>query len=65
METESYERCECIGETEKAIKVVIPGLERLHYWIPKSVVDEDSEVYKDGTDGTLIVASWFAEKELG
>jgi hypothetical protein len=24
--------------------------------------DDDSEVYKHGTDGVLIVSDWFAEK---
>jgi hypothetical protein len=62
---EEYENCECIGETAKAIKVVIPGSEKLSYWIPKSIVHDNSEVYKDGTEGTLIVAAWFAEKEIG
>lgn len=32
-------------------------------WIPKSVIDDDSEVYKMGTSGKLIVKEWFAEKE--
>lgn len=37
-------------------------------WIPKSVVHDDSEVYRaghgdDGSEGTLVVARWFAEKE--
>lgn len=48
-------------ETDKAILAVFDdGTET---WIPKSVIDEDSEVYKMGTDGTLIVQLWFAEKE--
>jgi hypothetical protein len=31
-------------------------------WIPKSCIDDDSEVYEDGTEGTLIVKKWFAKK---
>lgn len=34
------------------------------HWIPKSVIDEDSEVYDaEHSKGTLIVNRWFAEKE--
>lgn len=31
-------------------------------WIPKSMIHEDSETYKAGTDGTLIVKQWLAEQ---
>jgi len=48
-------------ETAKAILVVLD--DAMEKWIPKSVIDEDSEVYKMGTSGTLIVKRWFAEKE--
>jgi len=34
-------------------------------WIPTSQVHEDSEVYKTGTEGTLVIPRWVAEmKEL-
>lgn len=32
-------------------------------WIPFSQVDDDSEVYQKGDEGTLIVSDWWAEKE--
>jgi hypothetical protein len=32
-------------------------------WIPKSVIDNDSEAYKMGTKGCLIIHRWFAIKE--
>jgi len=48
-------------ETDKAILVLFEdGQEK---WIPKSVIHDDSEVYKSGTTGTLIVKRWFAENE--
>ena len=53
---------ECIAETDKAIKVRAGDLDE-DIWVPKSVIDDDSEVYKADTDGDLIVAEWWARKE--
>lgn len=33
------------------------------FWVPKSVVHDDSEVWKDGDKGDLVVKQWWAEKE--
>jgi hypothetical protein len=60
--TETFEDVECIHETTDAIKVLIDGEEK---WIPKKAVHDDSEVYGKGHTGSLVVYSWFAEKELG
>lgn len=49
----------CIGQTPKAIRVVIDGE---YHWIPQSCVHEDSEVWKEGDEGTLVVPEWFAIK---
>ena len=49
----------CEGETDKAIFVSIEGED---FCIPKSQIDDDSEVYKKGTNGTLIITDWIAEK---
>lgn len=49
----------CEAETDKAILV---SIECEDYWIPKSQIDDDSEVYKKGTEGTLIISDWFAKK---
>ena len=48
-----------IKETEAALLVEIEGEE---FWIPKSQIDDDSEVYEENTEGTLIIPLWFAEK---
>lgn len=49
-----------IRETDKAVLFEIEGEET---WIPKSVIHEDSEVWKaDQSAGTLVVAGWWAEK---
>lgn len=54
-----FEDVHCDAESDKAIKVVIGQDE---YWIPKSQIHDDSEVYTKNTNGTLIVAEWWAEK---
>lgn len=59
-DTITIEGARCENETAKAILVWTIGGS---WWVPKSVVHDDSEVYKAGTDGDLIVARWFAEKE--
>jgi hypothetical protein len=56
-----FDDCLCIAETAKAIKVILPDNDET--WIPKSQVDDDSEVYEDGDSGTLVVSRWFSDKE--
>lgn len=46
-------------ETDKAVLCEIGGEE---HWVPKSVIDDDSEVYKGGTSGELVVKWWWAQK---
>lgn len=59
-DTVEIEGVVCTGETDKAIFVDIEGEE---HCIPKSQVDQDSEVYKKGTDGRLVISRWIAEKK--
>lgn len=49
----------CTKVTEKAMLVVI---EEDEIWIPKSQVDDDSEVYDAGehSTGTLVISQWIA-----
>lgn len=55
--------------TAKSIRMSSSGLALLcciherEHWIPISLIDDDSEVYKPGDSGKLIVKAWFAEKE--
>lgn len=49
----------CTRATEKALLVLIDGKET---WVPQSVVHDDSEVWKVGDEGTLVVKQWWAEK---
>lgn len=53
----------CIRESEKAILVAFEG-EEGQRWIPKSVVHDDSEVWKKDDVGQLIVKMWWAEKNI-
>lgn len=50
-----------LGETEKALKVLLDGADE-EMWVPKSCVHDDSEVWKKGDEGKLVVKTWFAEK---
>jgi hypothetical protein len=54
--------CVCSIATSKAILVVREGEE---VWVPTSQIHADSEVYKPGTAGILVIPRWVAEmKEL-
>lgn len=64
-----FPNCECVEESRwpagdlKAIRVA--GIEEVPVWFPYSAVDDDSEVFGIGTNGTLIVSEWIAkEKKL-
>jgi hypothetical protein len=32
-------------------------------WIPKSQIHDDSEVYKRGTEGVLVISEWIVEQK--
>jgi 4-hydroxy-3-methylbut-2-enyl diphosphate reductase IspH len=61
-ETVEFEDTRCIGQTDKAIKVRLATREE-PIWVPQSVVHDDSEVYKLGQTGILVLPEWFALKE--
>lgn len=52
----------CLGQTDKAIKVRLDDY-LTPIWVPQSLVHDDSEVYKLGQKGTLVLPEWFALKE--
>lgn len=56
------ENARCIHDTGKAILVEAPDFDEPE-WIPQYAVHEDSEVYKLGTEGTLVVNESWAEKK--
>lgn len=50
-----------VGQSEMAIQVRIPEHRNgKPIWIPQSQIHDDSEVYKKGTSGKLIVTQWIA-----
>jgi len=49
-----------IRETDKALLL---DYENEEVWIPKSVIDDDSEVWREEDEGELVVKDWFAEKK--
>lgn len=51
---------EALKETDAALLCLIDGRE---VWIPKSQIDDDSEVWEEGQSGDLVVTEWFATKE--
>jgi hypothetical protein len=32
-------------------------------WIPQSQIDDDSEVFQEGDEGTLVISLWIAEQK--
>lgn len=44
-------------ETPKAILVVLGNKE---VWVPQAAVHDDSEIWRQGQTGKLVVCSWFA-----
>lgn len=55
-----FEDATALRETDKALFCDVEGRE---VWIPKSQIDDDSEVYAQGHSGLLVINEWFAEKE--
>ena len=51
-----------IKVTDKAILVELQELGETK-WIPKSVIDTESEVNNVGDHGDVVVATWWARKE--
>lgn len=50
----------CLADTDKAILVEIDGTQT---WIPQSQVSENSEVWKKGDSGILIITEWIAKQK--
>ncbi len=51
----------CTAATGKAISVEAPDLDVPH-WIPHSQITDESEVWKVGDEGDMVVSDWFAEQ---
>lgn len=57
---------ECTRETHKDGKkpgaLLVKFEDGKELWIPKSVIHDHSEVWKEGQDGEVVVFAWWAEK---
>jgi hypothetical protein len=54
----------CVHTTADAVKVTpLPPHTAAAFWVPQSVIHDDSEVHSRGTEGKLIVMHWFAEEQ--
>jgi len=60
----TIEKATCLKKSDsgKAILVEAPLFDKPE-WIPISQIDDTSEVYKEGTEGDLVVTDWWAEKQ--
>jgi hypothetical protein len=58
---EELYRCQAkaIHQTEKAVLVEIDDEK---HWIPQNQIHDDSEVWKKGDVGELVITQWIAEK---
>jgi hypothetical protein len=54
------EHVRALKSTKKALLCIIDGEED---WIPFSQITDDSEVYQQGDEGTLIITRWLAYKK--
>jgi hypothetical protein len=61
--SEKYEMLCTEVKKETGAALLCVTREHGEVWVPKSQIDEDSEVYKEGTDGRLIVTQWIAEQK--
>lgn len=57
----AYINARCKVETEKALLCVLETGEDL--WVPKSLIQSDSQVTRRGDEGELAAPLWFFEKE--
>lgn len=46
--------------TDDAILITVEGE---NIWIPQSQIHDDSEVWKEGDTGELVIPMWLAEKK--
>lgn len=56
------EKAVIVASTDDAICVEAPEFDE-DMWIPNSQVHEDSEVWKKGQEGDLVVTEWWADKK--
>lgn len=55
--------CTIVRETDKAILVRIGDQDDNEVWIPKSQIHDDSDIWKEGESGRLIITEWIAKQK--
>ena len=58
-----FDGCRGVYATDKGLLVSIPELDTEPLWVPQDHIHQDSEVYRKGDEGTLIISDWIAEKK--
>jgi len=59
-EKAAFPDARALRATEKALLCLIEGEE---VWVPQSQIDDDSEVWRAGDEGELVLSAWWAEKQ--
>lgn len=63
-DTVSFDDVTVVRSSDKALLVSIPEHDDgKPIWIPQSHIHDDSEVYKEGTSGTLVISEWIATEK--
>jgi len=53
-----------VRATDRALLVeIVRNGEYVEIWFPASQIDDDSEVYREGDTGKLIVSPWIVEQK--
>jgi hypothetical protein len=56
----SFDDVFVLHETPSAILCALP--DDGEYWVPKSLLSDESEVQSSGDEGTLVVPAWWARQ---
>ncbi|MDP3768801.1 MAG: hypothetical protein Q8S13_12365 [Dehalococcoidia bacterium] len=56
-----FPRSVALAATDKALLCRFE--DGAEHWIPQGQIDDDSDVWKRGDEGTLIISAWIAEQK--
>jgi hypothetical protein len=59
----TFDNCKARYDSGKALLVEIPEIGDAPQWVPHSQIHDDSEVYRKGDEGKLVVSEWFATQK--
>lgn len=63
MATHISNKAKVVKETWRALLISAPDFDDEPFWVPKACIHDNSDVYEADTEGSLIVETWFAEKQ--